>query len=164
MSTKGEDMRPPTADLSVESTLGHCELLEPLSDDQITALADLSRMVPLREGEALFDQDTVAHTLFVVASGRLAIRLATPAGKTIEVVEVGQYALSGWSSLVAPHVYVAEAHALEDSAVIAISADEVDAVLRREPEAGYQVMKKLAGLISTRLREMKEELIEVLES
>jgi CRP-like cAMP-binding protein len=156
-------MRPPTADLSVESTLAHCDLLEPLSDDQITALADLSRTVSLGEGEALFDQDTVAHSLFVVESGRLAIRLATPAGKTIEVVEVGQYALSGWSSLVSPHVYVAEAHALEDTVVIAISADEVDAVLLREPEAGYQVMKKLAGLISTRLREMKEELIEVLE-
>jgi CRP-like cAMP-binding protein len=156
-------MRPPTADLSVESTLAHCELLEPLTADQVTALADLSRTVLLREGEALFDQDTVAHSLFVVESGRLAIRLATPAGRTVEVVEVGQYALSGWSSLVAPHVYVADAHALEDSTVIAISADEVEAVLLRDPEAGYQVMKKLAGLISTRLREMKEELIEVLE-
>jgi hypothetical protein len=61
-------------------------------------------------------------------------------------------------------VYAAEAHALEDSVVLAVSADEVDAILLREPEAGYQVMKKLAGLISTRLREMKEELIEVLES
>jgi CRP-like cAMP-binding protein len=157
-------MRPPSADLSVESTLSHCELLEPLSDEQIASLADHCRMVALKEGEALFDQDTVAHSLFVVESGRLAIRLATPAGKTIEVVEVGHYALSGWSSLVAPHVYVADAHALEDSVVLAVSADEVDAILLREPEAGYQVMKKLAGLISTRLREMKEELIEVLES
>ena len=51
----------------------------------------------------------MAHSLFVVASGRLAIRLATPAGRVIEVVEVGQYGVSGWSSLVAPHVYVAEA-------------------------------------------------------
>jgi CRP-like cAMP-binding protein len=88
-------MRPPSADLSVESTLAHCELLEPLSDDQVASLADHCRMVTLKEGEALFDQDTVAHSLFVVESGRLAIRLATPAGKTIEVVEVGQYALSG---------------------------------------------------------------------
>ncbi|HTX68874.1 MAG TPA: hypothetical protein VMH50_06970, partial [Thermoleophilia bacterium] len=87
-----------------------------------------------------------------------------PAGKVIEVVEVGQYALSGWSSLVAPHVYVAEAYALEDSVVLAVSADEIEAILLREPEAGYQVMKKLAALVSTRLREMKEELIEVLES
>ena len=157
-------MRPPTADLSVESTFAHCELLEPLSEAQIEALAEHSRMVVLKEGEPLFDQDTVAHSLFVVASGRLAIRLATPAGRVVEVVEVGQYGISGWSSIVAPHVYVAEAKALEDSAVVAISADEVEAILLREPAAAYQVMKSLAGTISLRLREMKEELIEVLES
>ncbi len=157
-------MRPPTVDLSVESTFAHCELLEPLNETQIGALAEHSRVVTLREGEALFDQNTVAHSLFVVAGGRLAIRLATPAGRVIEVVEVGQYGISGWSSVVAPHVYVAEAKALEDSVVVAISADEVEDILLREPAAGYQVMKKLAGHISVRLRDIKEELIEVLES
>ena len=102
-------MRPPTADLSVESTFAHCELLEPLSEAQIEALAEHSRMVTVEEGKALFDADTVAHSLFVVASGRLAIRLATPSGRIVEVVEVGQYGISGWSSIVAPHVYVAAA-------------------------------------------------------
>ncbi len=157
-------MRPPTADLSVESTLAHCELLEPLSEAQIEALAEHCRMVTVREGDTLFDQDTVAHSLFVVASGRLAIRLATPAGRVIEVVEVGQYSVSGWSSLVAPHVYVAEASALEDSTVFAVSADEAEDILLREPAAGYAVMKQVAGVICTRLRDIKEELIEVLES
>lgn len=157
-------MRPPTADLSYENTLAFCELLEPLSESQLAALSDHSTMVTLHEGEALFDQNTVAHSLFVVASGRLAIRLATPAGRVIEVVEVGQYGLSGWSSIVAPHIYVADAKALEDSAILAISAEEVEDILLREPEAGYQVMKKVAGVISTRLRDIKEELIEVLES
>ena len=157
-------MKPPTADLSVESTLAHCDLLEPLSESQIAALADHSKVVTLSEGEALFEQDTVAHIMFVVASGRLAIRLATPAGRVIEVVEVGQYTLSGWSSLVAPHIYVAEARALEDSSVIAISAEEAEDVFLREPAAAYAVMKKLAGHISTRMRGVKEELIEVLES
>lgn len=157
-------MKPPTADLDVESTLAHCELLEPLGEEQIAALADHCRMVTVKEGEALFDEDTVAHSLFVVAGGRLAIRLATPAGRVVEVVEVGQYGLCGWSSVVAPHMYVAEASALEDSTVLAVSADEVEAILLREPEAGYEVMKKLAGLISSHLRDMKEQLIEVLES
>jgi CRP-like cAMP-binding protein len=157
-------MRPPTADLSVESTFAHCELLEPLSEAQIEALAEHSRMLTVHEGETLFDADTAAHSLFVVASGRLAIRLATPSGRIVEVVEVGQYGISGWSSIVAPHVYVAAAWALEDSTVVAISADEVEAILLREPEAGYRVMKKLAGLISLRMRDLKEELIEILES
>jgi CRP-like cAMP-binding protein len=156
-------MTPPTTDPSVESTLARCGLLEPLSDDAITVLAGKARMVTLREGEALFDQDSVAHSLFVVAGGRLAIRLSTPAGVTIEVVEVGQYGVSGWSSVVAPDAYVAEAKALEDTSVVAVSAADVETVLLSEPEAGYEVMKKLAGLIARRLREMKEELIEVLE-
>ena len=134
-----------------------------MSEAQIEALAQHSRMVTVREGETLFDADTVAHSLFIVASGRLAIRLTTPSGRVVEVVEVGQYGISGWSSIVAPHVYVAAAWALEDSAVVAISADEVEAILLREPEGGYQVMKKLAGLISLRMRDLKEELIEVLE-
>jgi len=156
-------MRPPTADLSIESTLAHCQLLEPLSEAQIEALAEHSRMVTLREGEALFDQNTVAHSLFVVASGRLAIRLAAPDGRIIEVMEIGQYCVSGWSSLVAPYTYVAEASAVEDSTVLAISADEVEDILLREPAAGYQVMKMVAGVISTRLRNVKEELLELLE-
>jgi len=156
-------MRPPTADLSPESTLAHCELFEPLSDEQVSALADHCRMVSFREGEALFDQDTAAHVLFVVESGRLAIKLATPAGRVIEVVEVGQYGLAGWSSLVAPGMYVARATALEDSTVLTVSADEVEAILLREPQAGYQVMKKLAGHISLQLRELKEVLLDALE-
>jgi CRP-like cAMP-binding protein len=155
-------MKPPTADLSVESTLRHCELLGALSDAQIQALAARARMQTLREGDTLFAQNAEAHDLFVVASGRLAIRLSTPGGHVIEVVEVGQYCLSGWSALVAPHVYVADAYALEDSAVLLIPAADAEEVFLSDPAAGYAVMKQLAGVVSTRLRDIKEELIEVL--
>ncbi len=156
-------MKPPTADLSVESTLRHCDLLEPLSDAQIAELATLAGMVTLRDGEALFEQNDDARDLFIVASGRLAIRLATPAGHVIEVVDAGQYRLSGWSSLVAPHIYIADARAVEDSAVLVIPAAAAEEVFLQEPAAAYVVMKRLAGLISTRLRDIKEQLIEVLE-
>lgn len=56
-------MRPPTADLSVESTLRHCELLDPLSDGQIRELAERVRMVTVREGESLFEQNDEARDL-----------------------------------------------------------------------------------------------------
>ncbi len=157
-------MRPPTADLDVGSTLRHCELLEPLSDAQIAELTPRARMITLREGEALFEENAEAHDLFVVASGRLAIRLSTPAGRVIEVVEVGQYCLAGWASMVAPHVYVADAQALEDSTVLAIASQDAEDVFLQEPAAGYAVMKQLAGVMSLHLRDIKEELIEVLES
>lgn len=157
-------MKPPTADLAVDSTLRHCELLEPLSDAQIAELAARARMITLREGEPLFEQNAEANDLFVVANGRLAIRLSTPAGRVIEVEEVGHYCLSGWASMVAPHAYIADAHALEDSTVLAIASSDAEEVFLSEPAAGYAVMKQLAGVMSGHLRDIKEHLIEVLES
>jgi signal-transduction protein with cAMP-binding, CBS, and nucleotidyltransferase domain len=140
-------MRPPTADLSIESTLRHCDLLEPLSDAQIGELASLVTLQALEEGEKLFSQNEDARDLCIVESGRLAVRLAAPGGHVIEVFDAGQYRLSGWSALVAPH----------------IPASEAEQVFLKEPERGYEVMKKLAATISMRLRDIKEQLVELLE-
>lgn len=155
-------MRPPTADLSAEDTLRRCELLDPLNDAQISTLAGLAVRRQLREGEALFRQNDEAKDLFVVQSGRLAVRLASPDGRVIEMFEAGQYRLVGWSSFVAPHAYVADAWALEDSTALMMSASEVEEVLLREPVTAYAVLKLIASEITLRMRDLKEELIELL--
>ncbi len=58
-------------------------------------------------------------------------------------------------------MYMADAHAVDDCTVLVISADEAEEVFLREPEAAYAVMKRLAGVISMRLRDIKAELIEL---
>jgi CRP-like cAMP-binding protein len=156
-------MRPPTADLSIESTLRHCDLLEPLSDAQIGELAALATLRAREEGEKLFSQNEEASDLCIVESGRLAVRLAAPGGHVIEVFDAGQYRLSGWSSLVAPHMYIADATALEYTTVLLVPACRAEEVFLKEPERGYEVMKRLAGTISIRLRDIKEQLVELLE-
>jgi CRP-like cAMP-binding protein len=156
-------MRPPTADLTIETTLRHCDLLEPLSEEQIAELAEKVTRRALNEGEKLFSQNDEARDLCIVESGRLAVRLATPGGHAIEVFDAGQYRLSGWSAMIAPHLYVADATAEEYTTVLLIPASEAEAVFLREPARGYEVMKKLAGTISARLRDIKEQLIELLE-
>jgi CRP-like cAMP-binding protein len=156
-------MKPPTADLTAETTLRHCDLLEPLSDAQIAELAELAARRELQEGEKLFSQNEEARDLCIVESGRLAVRLSAPGGHVIEVFDAGQYRLSGWSALVAPHIYVADATAEEHTTVLVIPASEAEAVFLREPGRGYEVMKKLAATISMRLRDIKEQLIELLE-
>jgi CRP-like cAMP-binding protein len=156
-------MRPPTADLSVESTLRHCDLPEPLSDAQIAELAALATRRTVQEGDRLFSQNDEARDLCVIESGRLAVRLAAPGGHVIEVFDASQYRLLGWSALVAPHIYIADATALEYTSVLLIPADQAEKVLLAEPERGYEAMKQLAGTISMRLRDIKEELVELME-
>jgi CRP-like cAMP-binding protein len=160
-------MRPPTADLSVEdlsvaATLRRCELFCPLSDRQIGELATWVTTRSLRPGEPLFEQNDEAHDLFVVAAGRVAVRFAAPDGGKVDVFDAGQFHLCGWSSLIAPHVYVAGASAVEDATVLVIPAAAAEDVFLLEPFAGYEVMKLLAGDISTRLRNVRTELFGML--
>ncbi len=152
-------MRPPTADLTAEGTLRRCELLRPLSDRQIGELAACSSSRSLRAGESLFEQNDEAHDFYVVAEGRIAVRLAAPGGGAIDVFDAGQYRLCGWSSLVAPHEYVAGAVAVEDATVLVIPAAAAEDVFLLEPFAGYEVMKRLAGDVSIRLRNVRKELL-----
>ena len=147
---------------SCEGVLQRCEMLEPLSDQRIAELAALAEMRSIAKGQSLFEQNSEARELFVVASGRLAVRLATPAGREIAVYDAGLYSMSGWSALVAPHVYLAEADALEATTVVVMPADDVEEVMLREPAAGYAVMKKIAGTLAVRLRDLREQLVEQL--
>jgi CRP-like cAMP-binding protein len=155
-------MGSPIADVTVEATLRRCDLLRPLSDRQIGELAACSTVRSLRKGESLFEQDDEAHDFFVVAAGRVAVRMTAIAGGSINVFDAGQYHLCGWSSLVAPHEYVAGATAVEDSTVLIIPAAAAEDIFLLEPFAGYEVMKRLASDISIRLRNLRREVLGLL--
>jgi CRP-like cAMP-binding protein len=155
-------MRPPAAATSVEDTLHRCELFRPLSDRQISELAACATTRSLKAGEVLFAQNDDALDLFVVAEGRVAVRFTVPDGSELDVFDARRYHLCGWSSLIAPHEYVAAATAVEDSTVLVIPAAAAEDVFLLEPFAGYEVIKLLAGDISVRLRNVRAELLELL--
>ena len=155
-------MEPSTAYMTSEATLRLCDSLRPLSERQIGELAACSTTRSLRMGESLFEQNDEAHDFFVVAAGRIAVRMTASGGGSIDVFDAGQYRLCGWSSLVAPHEYVAGGTAVEESTVLVIPAAAAEDIFLLEPFAGYEVMKRLAGDVSIRLRNVRTELLGLL--
>jgi CRP/FNR family cyclic AMP-dependent transcriptional regulator len=155
-------MRPTTTEPTAEATLRLCELLRPLSDRQIGELAACATLRSLGAGEELFAQNDEAHDFFVVATGRVAVRMTASGGESIGVFDASQYRLFGWSSLVAPHEYTSGATAVEDSTVYVIPAAAAEDIFLLEPFAGYEVMKRLAGDISLRLRNVRTEVLGLL--
>jgi CRP-like cAMP-binding protein len=145
-------------------SLRRCELFEPLSDAQIEELAVRSRRRALVAGETLLSVNEEADELFVIEHGLLTVKLAVSGGRVVSSAQAGPGQLVGWSALAAPHAYFAEVVALTDGVVVALSAADVEEVLLLEPAAGYAMMKKIAGLISVRLRDLKEQFVELLDA
>lgn len=151
------------SELTNKGTLRHCELLEPLGEAQMEALADEAGTRSLADGQSLFRQDEESHYLFVVQSGELSIRLTSPSGEQIGWFVTGPYTLLGWSAFFTPAVYVADAHAVgDDTTVLVLDVARAEEIMLQDPVAAYQVMKRIASEISTRLRDLREEFIEVM--
>ncbi len=58
----------------------------------------------------------------------------------------------GWSALVEPYVYTANAKATKDTRVIRVSRDLIEQAISEHPAEGLAVLKNLTGIIAQRLR------------
>jgi|GEM_PF-1064600 len=144
-------------------TLRRCDLLDPLTDAQIEALADCAEARTLDEGDSLFAQGEESRLLFVVQSGELSVRLKSPTGTEIGWFAGSPHCLLGWTAFFTPPTYVADARSARDgTTVLVMKADEVEQIMLRDPGAAYEVMKRIAGEIVTRLRDLREGFLELI--
>lgn len=93
----------------------------------------------------------------------VGLRIHAPGGQEFTVGTVGSSGETfGWSAVVEPRRYTASAVCLEDCRVLAIPAAGLLSYLGREPGVGFPVMRRLAGIVSSRLQETRSHLASVL--
>jgi CRP-like cAMP-binding protein len=76
----------------------------------------------------------------------------------VDTVYPGQ--VFGWASLVGPGRRTVTAQCTEASRVIAIPAVDLKTMLEEDPSLGYLIMTKLSNIISNRLKNRTDKLIE----
>jgi CRP-like cAMP-binding protein len=113
-----------------------------------------AEQVILREGEP-------ADRFYAIRGGSVAIELHSPDRGAIVVQTLGEGEILGWSWLFPPYVWKFDARARE--VVRATSFD--GACLRKkcdaDPAMGYELMKRLAHLVSTRLEATRLQLLDL---
>jgi CRP-like cAMP-binding protein len=77
---------------------------------------------------------------------------------TIEEVEPGH--IFGWSALVKQRRLTASAQCLENVRVLAVKGQALNQLFERKAHIGFVVMKRLADVISSRLRLTQKRLAE----
>jgi CRP/FNR family transcriptional regulator len=128
-----------------------------LSAAELEALATLGAEQALAAGETLFTEGGRADQFYFLADGEMETLLKTDdEDLSLSAIPPGEPV--GWSALIEPHVYTASARATRPSKVIAFPRAALAALLQ-EDHVAATLMKRLAELISRRLRDTQAQLL-----
>ena len=148
---------------SIEA-LRDCELFGELNDAELDEIAALAREESHPAGAIIFTEAEAADDFYILQEGRVALQIqlrsmAQISGDvTIEVVEPGR--IFGWSALVKQHRLTATARCLEDVRVVTVKGQALNQLCESNAHIGFVVMKRLADVISSRLRLTRDRLAE----
>ena len=137
------------------------ELFEGATDELLTKVAAIAEEKHFTLGEMIFEEGEKAEWVYVLLKGKVRISIdltSKPAYITVAMISECNWAF-GWSGIVAPYRYTATATCEEETRVLAIPGIRFEEILDEEAECGCQVMKKLAELISSRLRNSRMTLL-----
>lgn len=127
-----------------------------LSKEHLEKVAALCRGGSFKKGDVICEEGQEANEFYILVEGSVALEMQVrpipehPAIPTaVEVVEKGRS--FGWSAIVEPHVYTLSVRCLTDCRVLAIKGDVFRKVMADDAKLGFEVMKRVSQLISTRL-------------
>ncbi len=137
-------------------TLESFELLAGLPQDALAEVARLANEERHASGDVLFSEDTPAHKLYLILSGKISLEKRVQLGRTgtarrATTDVAGPWQAIGWSSLVAPYVYTSTGVCLEDTLVLAIPGEGLLQLMARQPAIGYELISRVAAIVRARL-------------
>jgi CRP-like cAMP-binding protein len=133
------------------------ELFKGIPSHIIDEIAELVTQESHPAGHVLFREGDFADYLYILEEGDLDLTVKRDKQLSFSVDKTGS--VFGWSSLVEPNLYTAKAECVKESRVIKIDADRLMRVFQKHPAEGLTIMKRLAGVIATRLIKSYKEVI-----
>lgn len=133
------------------------DLFKGVSQRFITKIGNNSEEQSFKRNDVIFRAGEKASFFFVLVEGAVDISLGKREGAHMSVSKPGE--IFGWSALVEPYTYTANAKATKETRVIKISRDLIEQAINEHPQEGLAVLKNLAGIIAQRLRYAYKSLV-----
>lgn len=142
--------------------LRKCRIFRDLTDREIETIVKYTEQETYPPNSRFFEEKSLAHRFFIVVDGKVSIKMGKDSfGEAMEVDTVGPGEIFGWSAVVEPKSFTAAARALEETKVLIIPGGMLLDIFEKNNHVGYLVMKRLASVISKRLRALRERFIKL---
>ena len=137
-------------------------LIEGFSEDQVEILKPIIEDVRFEEDQVIFQQGDLADYLYFVIDGGVSIRFKPDDGPVLNVAEVEQGGVFGWSSALGSQTYTSSAVCTECGLFIRLEGDNLKTLCQEHPETGILILNRLAGVIAQRLRGTHKQVVDLL--
>lgn len=139
------------------------EFTKDLRKEHQAALGAISCHVSFSEGASIFSEEDVSELVYVIEKGKIVLNTKVPGHGEVPILELGAGDLLGWSSLFALKPKTASAVVIEHVHAIAINAPKLRELCRADTELGYNILWRVANVISDRLRAARAMLLDMFE-
>ena len=153
----------PVVRLMNRRSLKSIPIFKGLSPEILDLLAQLIAREQYAAGEVIFRQGERADKLHVLQSGLVEIRLKPYDGEILTVAMIESGGVFGWSAALGRRDYTSDAVAIEDGKGMSIRGDDLRSFCEDHPESGILLLERLAEVISARLRNTHQKVMELLQ-
>lgn len=150
--------------MDLKEILRSLDLFSGLTEEQLDTLVPATELVEKKKNESLFNVGEEANDIFVLLEGKISIQVKLSSRpETVDIVMLqnkGQ--LVGWSGLFEESHYTAKGACLADSKLLRVNGKTLMAALEMECSAGFEVMREISKVISTRIRNLQSVVLKTI--
>jgi len=124
-------------------------------------LADIARVEEYEEGETLFEEGEPVDDVFLIVRGEVALEVSASGLSPQLVLTVGTGESLGWSTLLERRQRTTTARITAPTCVIRLDGRALLELCESDPRYGFEIMRKTAAGLATRLHAMRQRFLEV---
>jgi len=149
--------------LSIEE-LKKIELLKGIPDEYLDKIKDICEVHEFKENEIIFHEGDDAKRIYTLLDGEVEIFIQSsvrPERIPLSIIKI-PYETFGWSALVPPHYYTSGAITRKPTKTASMEREKLMDILEKDPLVGMIVYRKIATVISSRLRNCRAQLLKAI--
>ncbi len=140
--------------------LKRIEFFADLTDEELILVQGICREENYSAGAYIFTEDANADNLYILKKGKVSIDIKVASDKYLSVYTVSRFAEPfGWSAIVEPYRFTAAARSVVDSTIFAVDRRRLMQLIERDYHMGFLIMRRVAKIISERVRETRLQLL-----
>jgi len=146
---------------SLEKILVQHPFLKDLEQKYVQLMVGCASNVRFDSGTFIYREGEDANYFYILRAGKVALEIHDGGHETITIETLGEGDVLGWTWLVPPYHWYADAHALELTRAIALDGKCLRDKCRDDHNLGYELMMRIVPLITRQLQATQLQLMDV---